>query len=144
MRGFVLGLVCGIAATAVAAGARGGVTSLPDAELRTAPNGKATIRLLAHGENAFLGRLELDAGGAVPTHRDPTEEFIHVLQGTGTITIDGKAHALEPGSTVYMPADVEVSYTNGPERLIALQVFAGPGPASKYDAWTGPEAPATP
>jgi len=40
------------------------------------------------------------------------------------------------GTTIYMPPDALVSFANGPHRLVALQVFAGPEPAAKYDAWT--------
>ncbi len=112
------------------------VIALKDASRATSPNGKAEIVHLARGRNAYLGRLRMDPGGAVPVHRDPTEEFIHVLEGRGTMTIDGTQHTIEPGTTVYMPADAEVSYQNGDEELVAIQVFAGPEPASKYDAWT--------
>ena len=54
----------------------------------------------------------------------------------GTMTIEGRAFAVEPGTTIYMPAGVEVSYQNGDAELVAIQVFAGPEPAAKYDAWT--------
>ncbi len=139
--GFALG-ACATAAvqsapTAAAADASGAATviALEAAERRTAPNGKATITHLARGENAYLGRLEMEGGGAVPTHRDPTEECIHVLEGGGLMRIDGVEHEISAGTTIYMPADAEVSYTNGPERLVAIQVFAGPAPAAKYEAW---------
>jgi quercetin dioxygenase-like cupin family protein len=101
------------------------------------PKADVWVTELARGENAFVARLEMLAGGKVPVHRDATEEYIHVLQGTGKITIDGKTQDLGPGSTVYMPAKAEVSYVNGAENLVVLQVFAGPGPAKKYDAYTG-------
>jgi len=103
---------------------------------RAAPGGQARVWPLAEGENAWVGRLELEPGATVPPHRDATEETIVVLSGTGTVTLDGQAHRLSPGSTVYMPADAEVSFENGPERLVAVQVFAGPGPADKYEAWS--------
>ena len=80
-------------------------------------------------------------GGEVPEHRDPTEEYIHILAGGGVFTIDGQAHTVGPGTTIYMPADARVSFKNGGERLVAIQVFAGPEPASKYEAWT-PVTPA--
>ncbi|MFV8752916.1 cupin domain-containing protein [Nannocystaceae bacterium ST9] len=112
------------------------VIGLAEAPRAIAPNGAASITHLARGRNAYLGKLEMDPGGAVPVHRDPTEEFIHVLEGRGTMTIEGREYAIEPGTTVYMPAGVEVSYRNGDARLVAIQVFAGPEPAAKYDAWT--------
>ena len=114
------------------------ITKADAAEVRTAPSGKAGVTILARGENAFVARLRMDAGAAVPVHRDATEEYIHVLEGGGTITIDGTDHAIATGDTVYMPADAEVSFQNGDAELVGLQVFAGPEPASKYGAWTAP------
>ncbi|MCP4809854.1 MAG: cupin domain-containing protein [Proteobacteria bacterium] len=108
---------------------------MDDAVVKTPPPRTASITLLAQGENAFVGKLTLAPGGAVPVHRDATEEYIHVLSGSGTITIDGVEHALSAGHTVYMPAEAEVSYANGDEELVAIQVFAGPEPAAKYDDW---------
>lgn len=105
------------------------------AEVRTAPSGKAGVTILARGENAFVAKLRMDAGAAVPVHRDATEEYIHVLSGGGTITVDGTEHAIAAGDTVYMPANAEVSFQNGDAELVGLQVFAGPEPASKYGAW---------
>ncbi|PRQ00583.1 hypothetical protein ENSA7_60780 [Enhygromyxa salina] len=119
--------------------AKATVVALALAPSFTAPNGKATVAHLALGQNAYLGRLRMDAGAAVPVHRDPTEEYIHVLEGTGTMTIDGETHAIAPGTTIYMPANAEVSYQNGDQEMVALQVFAGPEPVAKYQAWTPAE-----
>ena len=94
------------------------------------------MRVLARGANAFVGELAMDAGAAVPEHADATEEYIHVLEGAGTITIDGVRFEIAAGSTVFMPAGAVVSYQNGDAPMRALQVFAGPAPAAKYDAWT--------
>ena len=96
----------------------------------------ADVHVLARGDNAFLGKLEMAAGGEVPEHRDATEEYIHILEGGGEFTIDGERHTVGPGTTIYMPADALVSFKNGPAKLVAIQVFAGPEPAVKYDAWT--------
>ena len=111
------------------------VTSLAQVEHRRKGDA-ADIYLLARGENAFLGKLEMAAGGEVPEHRDPTEEYIHILAGGGVFKIDGQTHQVGPGSTIYMPAGALVSFKNGDVPLVAIQVFAGPGPAAKYDAWT--------
>ncbi len=103
----------------------------------------ADVYLLAQGDNAFLARLEMAPGGEVPEHRDATEEYIHILEGGGVFKIDGQAHTVGPGTTIYMPANALVSFKNGDVRLVAIQVFAGPGPAVKYEAWT-PVAAASP
>ena len=102
---------------------------------RGAPNDKALVTLLARGEEAFLGLLEMEPQASVPSHRDPTEEYIYILQGRGTMVIDGVRHSVRPGTAIFMPAGAEVSFTNGDERLRAIQVFADPQPAGKYDAW---------
>jgi quercetin dioxygenase-like cupin family protein len=112
------------------------VTPAAKAERRVSPNGKARITILARGHEAFVGRLEMGPGAAVPEHRDATEEYIHVLEGSGTIIIDDVTYPLAVGDTVYMPADAKVSFQNGDAPLVGLQVFAGPEPAAKYEAWT--------
>lgn len=112
-----------------------GVRHLDQAQIQSAPSGKAHITHLAEGLNAYLGKLVLEPGAAVPEHADATEEYIHVLEGSGTITIDGVTHAVGAGSTVYMAAKAKVSFQNGPTRMVAIQVFAGPDPARKYQNW---------
>ncbi len=110
-----------------------------DARVGVAPSGKAKITHLALGQNAFLGKLEMEGGGKVPVHRDATEEYIYILEGNGVMTIDGKQYEVGPNTAIYMPANAEVSFEGGGEKLVALQVFAGPQPAAKYDAWAAPE-----
>jgi quercetin dioxygenase-like cupin family protein len=102
-----------------------------------ASHGKAQVTPLAEGENAWIGRLEIAPGAAVPEHRDPTEEYIHVLSGSGTMWIDDHQHEVGPGSTVFMPAKAKVRFENGKTSMTALQVFAGPAPAAKYASWKG-------
>lgn len=96
----------------------------------------ATVVELLRGNNAFLGELRLPAGARVPAHRDPTEEYLVVLEGQGIVTIDGTAYPVASGSVVYMPARAKVSFVNGASPLTAFQVFAGPAPAVKYADWT--------
>jgi quercetin dioxygenase-like cupin family protein len=89
------------------------VIPLADARSATAPHGKATIQNLALGRNAWLGRMRMQPGAAVPVHRDSTEEYIFVLEGGGVMTIDGHAYEIGPGTTIFMPANAEVSFQNG-------------------------------
>lgn len=98
-------------------------------------HGKARIKKLALGQNAFIGEFTIMPGAKVPVHRDPTEEYLYVLSGGGTMTLDGKNHTVKPGDVIYMPAGAEVSFVNGTAVTKVMQVFAGPGPAKKYDSW---------
>ena len=95
----------------------------------------ARVTELVRGRNAFVARLDLDGEAEVPKHRDGTEEYLVVLEGGGTLLMNGKPYQLSAGSAVFMPANAEVSFANGPRKMVALQIFAGPGPASKYDTW---------
>lgn len=127
----------GRAVAADAAAARvGSVLPASGQVTKQAGHGKARITELALGDEAFVGVLELDADVSVPEHQDPTEEVIHVLEGSGVIHMDGKRFEVGPGDTIYMPAGATVSYDNGGAPMKAFQVFGGPGPASKYESWT--------
>lgn len=111
------------------------------APTRTVPSGKAKLMRLAGKEegakHAFFAVLELAAGAKVPIHRDATEEYIYMLQGTGEITIDGTTHSVKAGTGVFMPANAEVSFVaTGQETVRVVQFFAGQGPEAKYDGWT--------
>ena len=137
----VIGFLVGVFVTA-AAGAwalerqsKASIVDLDKAERRIAPSEKADIRILAHGTQAFLGLLRMDAGAKVPEHRDASEEYIYVLEGHGHITLDGKRQAVSQGSTIYMPKNARVSFENGDREMLALQVFADPASAQKYNAW---------
>lgn len=140
---FLLGACAGSVATVASDAPRAemkpgeaAVIPLEAAPVRISPTKQARLTVLAEGHNAFLGRLEMDPGAKVPQHRDATEEYVHVLEGSGTMMIDGKTYEVTAGSTIYMPADAEVSFENGASKLVGIQVFAGPQPARKYDAWT--------
>ncbi len=109
--------------------------SLSTAPARQVPSGKAKVTILAEGREAFLGHLWMDGGGGVPEHRDPTEEFIYVLEGSGTLHVDDAVFELKAGDAVYMPANAKVRFENGQAPLVALQVFAGPESAAKYQKW---------
>ena len=113
------------------------------AQAQTAPGGTATVYRIAGKEegakNAFFGVLEIQPGSRVPVHRDATEEYLYIVSGTGKITIDGKSTDIKNDFAVFMPAGAEVTFeATGTETVRAVQFFAGQGPESKYDSWTGP------
>jgi quercetin dioxygenase-like cupin family protein len=132
---FLLGGLLGAAAAADPV--RGHVISAQDAPLKTAPHGKASVRVLSgEAQSAFVGMLHIDPGVTIPVHRDTSEEFIYMLEGGGVIRIDGVESAVGPGDFVFMPAGAEVTFAAtdaGPSR--AIQVFAPRDSAGKYDSW---------
>ncbi|MEE2757407.1 MAG: cupin domain-containing protein [Myxococcota bacterium] len=116
-------------------GAKYTITSSDNLETRGLTNGKAKIQRLAQGKNAFIGRLWLAPSARVPLHKDPTEEYLVIVSGAGEMTIDGQTIQVSAGMTIYMPAGAEVSFVNGPDPLVAIQVFSGPEAAAKYGKW---------
>ena len=111
------------------------VVSSHDAASAQVSSGKAKIYFLARGENAFVGQLWIAPKAGVPLHRDPTEEYLIVLEGGGVLTMDGVDHILSKGSAVFMPARAEVKFRNGDAPTVVIQVFAGPESADKYQNW---------
>lgn len=112
------------------------VVHVEEASAANPKNGSfAEIRHLARGNNAYLGYLLLGPGMQVPLHRDATEEYLFILSGSGTLYIDGTPFEVRTGHGVLMPANAEVRFENGAEELRAVQVFAGPSPAKKYETW---------
>ena len=117
------------------ASTQGQIINTKSVEKRQVGQGKAVIELMKTGKSAFIGRLTLAANAKVPQHRDPTEEYLLIEQGQGLITIDGQKTKVKQGDLIYMPAHAEVSFINGAQKLIALQIFAGPKSAAKYNTW---------
>lgn len=131
MRFLSLVLVTGCAVTPVAPAT---VTQQAGLDRRML-EGTAQVRTMAQGHNAWLGVLHLSPAAKVPLHRDLSEEYLFVLEGGGTLWIDGEEHALAQGSAVFMPAGAEVRFENGPDPTTVIQVFAGPESAEKYASW---------
>lgn len=115
----------------------GHVVAADAAPLKTAPHGKASIRLLSEGaESAFVGMLSIDPGITIPVHRDESEEFVYMIEGGGTISIDGVVSQVGPGDFVFMPAGAEVTFSSTDASASkALQIFAPSQSAAKYDSW---------
>ncbi len=58
---------------------------------------------------AFFGRLLcLSRGQVVPVHtHDHKDECFDIVEGSGTLLIDGREFTAEPGAILYVPAGVE-------------------------------------
>ncbi len=68
---------------------------------------------------------ELPVGGRLGLHRHEPEETYYVLEGSGTVTLDGAEHAVGTGSSVFIPSQVEHGIANtGRSPLRFFYVFA--------------------
>ncbi len=121
--------------------AGGSITPLDKAPWKQHPDSKAVVRFLAtpklnSTKSAFVSHLTMQPGSSVPEHRDFTEEYIFMLEGSGTIWMDDVKHEVKKGDLIYMPANAKVRFqASKSEKVKVLQIFAPPGPEKKYDTW---------
>ena len=145
---FVLSLILGLTAWAVLARSGEVVTiATPDNPVVTledpensedwlvSKDGASRVLKLAEGKNAFFAIVMMEEAAAVPFHRNESEEYLLIMDGGGTLTMDGKSYTLTEGSVVYIREGAEVAYLNGHRETFAIQVFAGPRGARLYDTW---------
>ena len=77
------------------------------------------------GADLILGVARLRKGESLEPHRHAQPETYFTLSGRGVVTIDGTAHPVEPGTTVFIPGDAEHQINNNnDEDLQILYTFA--------------------
>lgn len=59
-------------------------------------------------------------------HADYDETY-YVLNGQGTITLDGKTHSVRPGAVVFIPAGTSHSLAASPDNCLEFVIFGTPG-----------------
>ena len=67
--------------------------------------------------------IELDEGGFSPRHAHDWPHINFVVEGSGTLHVDGKDHAVRAGSYAYVPAGSLHQFQNagqGPFRFICI------------------------
>jgi len=107
-----------------------------DGEPGRATAGRA-FRLLATPERGcasvtqFVGHIPV---GRAPDHFHRYDEVVYVLEGNGTLHIDGETRPLRPGACVHLPATLLHCLENvGPGEMHVLGVFRPAGsPAEAY------------
>jgi quercetin dioxygenase-like cupin family protein len=72
-----------------------------------------------------MGVARLPPGGVLPTHRHEQHEAYLVLDGTGVVTVDGRARTVGPGFAVFIPGNALHSVeATGRSDLRVAYVFA--------------------
>lgn len=111
------------------------VGSFDDSVARISPDDRVGVLALAEGRNAYVGQISLAPDTEVPLHRHESEEYLFILEGGGTMTIEGEQYELAAGSMVAVPSNAEHGFVNGPRRTVAFQVFAIPDAAHRFLEW---------
>jgi quercetin dioxygenase-like cupin family protein len=92
---------------------------------------KVTKQILVGPRDGFGGYLReftLEPGGHTPYHHHDWYHVVYVLEGAGSVRIDGKDSSLEAGSVVHAPAGSEHGFTNrgqGRMRFLCLVPESG-------------------
>ena len=72
-----------------------------------------TQPLSVAGREGTTALVELIVGGVAPRHTHPGEELGYVLEGSGTLLVDGKPlRELKPGDAFFIPAGAVHSVRN--------------------------------
>lgn len=120
---------------------RGAVIDRASQPVMLIAEGKAGARILldettAPGlKEAAMTELVMLPGAAVPEHtHDASAELIYILEGQGTMTLDGQAQPVRAGMAIYIPAGVKhsLSVDTKIEPLRALQVYTPGGPEQRF------------
>jgi mannose-6-phosphate isomerase-like protein (cupin superfamily) len=99
--------------------------------------GKGKVKILFDAESAgdgaaYVGWLRAEAGGAAPEHvHDKQAELLYVLEGSGSMTIDGVELPVEAGMGVYIPPSKKHSFKTS-AGLTAVQFYTPSGPEQRF------------
>ena len=93
-------------------------------------------------EETSVWHLYLEPGTPGLPHRVTREEIFVVVSGSATASLDGTAHPLSAGSTLVLPAGVELSLETGAETLEAIVCLpvGGQGVVGDGEPFTPPWA----
>jgi quercetin dioxygenase-like cupin family protein len=110
--------------------------------------GGAAHARIAFGGNASarasLEVLRFSGDAGVAEHDHPTWEHVGVLQGTGTLVLDGKRYPVAPGTVIHVPRTVRHAFEpGGSSEALIVQLYAPSGPEQRFEALAG-VAPAEP
>jgi len=83
-------------------------------------------------EHFVMGTAEIAQGSRVPTHRHDMDELIFVHKGTPTVTLGDQKVAVEPGTTIFIPAGTWIGLENSaPEPVVFVWTFGHP----EFERW---------
>ena len=85
-------------------------------------NGALGYSLITHNMIGVV-RLALNAHAAIAPHRVPFEAIFVVLNGSGTLTVDGVEHPLFVNDSAFVPADAERGWLNTSDEPLEIQVI---------------------
>lgn len=87
----------------------------------------AAMKVLITPENGWSGHvmrvIEIEEGGWTPKHGHPWPHINYILEGIGTLYLNGQETLVQPGSYAYVPDNEEHQFKNtgsGKMRFICI------------------------
>lgn len=65
--------------------------------------------------NFALRQFVVEPGGHSPRHSHDYEHEVFIVEGRGTVLLDGRERPIRPGDVVYVPADHEHQFKAAPD-----------------------------
>lgn len=94
-------------------------------ELVACQPGSVVSRTLIDKKVGTLTLFAFAQGQGLSEHTAPYDAFVQVLEGTGTITINGEEHVVEAGQMIIMPANVPHSLrADVPFKMLLVMIRA--------------------
>jgi len=59
-----------------------------------------------------MRRFDIKPGGHTPHHSHDFEHEVFILEGAGTLKVEGREEDLKKGDVVFLPADIEHQFVN--------------------------------
>lgn len=141
MRASAVALCCALCFAGSTLGAQGAPT--PQSPLKRTVL-QTQVLTGAPGFEGVLVQAELAAGGAAPRHTHPGEEFVYVIEGTGTFDLSGQPlRTIKAGDSFVIPPHTPHVATNTgtvPVKLLSTYII----PKGQPLATPAPLAPPAP
>lgn len=86
-------------------------------------------------KEAAMTELVMLPGATVPEHtHDTSAELLYILEGHGTMTLDGQASTVRAGMAIFIPAGVKhgLVLDTKVEPLRAIQIYTPGGPEQRF------------
>lgn len=108
---------------------KGLIRNLADAPLKSVEmNGVQGVRMAVMvgredgAPNFALRQFQVEPGGHSPRHSHDYEHEVYIVDGGGTVLLNGKEQSIRAGDVVYVPADHEHQFraANGGLKFLCL------------------------
>lgn len=92
-----------------------------------------TKRVIFKEDESTVFVLNFKPGQTLPTHKHPgTNVYLLVLEGEGTLIIDGQNHSIGKHNTVLCTGEEEFAFENNSSSNVSLYVMLNKIPDERY------------